>query len=66
MTEEVKKMFIRRKQAETKKGELVFPDKNGNKMVQISKTYYRVVDELGLNKEVPIERGADQASNQRR
>ena len=52
MTEQVKKMFIRKKQAETKKKELVFPDKNGNKMVQISKTYYRVVNEIGFNEGV--------------
>ena len=51
-TDDVKKMLIRRKPADVKKNGLIFPDKNGNKVARISSTFYRIVDELQLNKDV--------------
>lgn len=41
-----------RRSTDSKNTDLVFPDKEGNKIVQISKTFYRVVEELQLNKDV--------------
>lgn len=51
-TDEVRKMLLRRKPVAAKKTDLVFPDKNGNKIVQISDTFNRVVNELKLNEDV--------------
>jgi site-specific recombinase XerD len=51
-TDDVKKMLIRRKPAGVKKNDLIFPDKNGNKVARISSTFYRIVHELQLNKDV--------------
>ncbi len=52
LTDDVKKILAGRKSTDSKKTDLVFPDKNGNKIVQISKTFYRIVDELQLNVDV--------------
>lgn len=52
MTDAVKKMFLHRRNTDSKKTDLIFPDKKGNKRDQISKTFYRVVDEMGLNIDV--------------
>lgn len=51
-TDDVKKMLVRRKPADAKKRDLVFPDKNGNKVVQISDTFNRVINKLNLNEEI--------------
>jgi integrase len=51
-TDEVRKMLIRKKMAGLRKTDLVFPDRNGNKVVQISDTFNRVVDELKFNEDV--------------
>jgi len=45
-------MLVRRKSADAKKNDLVFTDRNGNKAVQISDTFNRVVDGLQLNEDI--------------
>lgn len=52
LSEDVKKILAMRRSTDSKNTDLVFPDKEGNKIVQISKTFYRVVEELQLNKDV--------------
>jgi integrase len=49
LTDEVKIMLARRRTAEAKSTDLVFPDKNGNKIVQISDSFNRAIDKLKLN-----------------
>ena len=49
LTDEVKTMLARRRTAEAKSTDLVFPDKNGNKVVQISDSFNRAIDKLKLN-----------------
>ncbi|MBB5349295.1 site-specific integrase [Desulfoprunum benzoelyticum] len=49
LTDEVKTMLTRRRTSETKSTDLVFPDKNGNKIVQISDSFNRAIDKLKLN-----------------
>ncbi len=51
-TDDVKKMLVRRKSTGVKKNDLVFPDKNGNKIARISSTFTRVVENLQLNEDV--------------
>jgi integrase len=51
-TDDIKKMLAKRKSTDSKKTDLVFPDKNGNKIIQISDTFNRVVDKLNLNKDI--------------
>jgi hypothetical protein len=43
------KMLVRRKPADAQKNHLTFPDKNGNKVVQISDTFNRETDERETN-----------------
>jgi hypothetical protein len=43
------KMLVRRKPADAQKNHLTFPDKNGNKVVQISGTFNRETDERETN-----------------
>lgn len=52
LTEDVKKMLLGRKRKETRKKDLVFPDKNGNKATQVSDTFNRVIDKLKLNEDL--------------
>lgn len=52
LTDDVKKMLMRRKKNDGKKSDLVFPDKNGNKATQVSDTFNRVVNQLKLNEDV--------------
>jgi integrase len=49
LTDEVKAMLARRRTAEAKSTDLVFPDRNGNKVVQISDSFSRAIDKLKLN-----------------
>jgi integrase len=49
LTDEVKTMLARRRSAETKSTDLVFPDRNGSKIVQISDSFNRAIDKLKLN-----------------
>jgi len=49
LTDEVKTMLARRQTIEAKSTDLVFPDKNGNKIVQISDSFNRAIDKLMLN-----------------
>lgn len=51
-TDDVKKMLVRRKPTDAKKKDFVFPDRNGNKVVQISDTFNRVINKLNLNEDV--------------
>jgi len=46
---ELKKMLTQRRPPEAKPNDLVFPDRNGNKIARISATFMRTVDDLGLN-----------------
>jgi hypothetical protein len=43
------KMLVRRKPADAQKNHLTFPDKNSNKVVQISDTFNRETDERETN-----------------
>ena len=52
LTDEVKNMLAHRRAAGAKNTDLVFPDKNGNKVVQISDSFNRAIDKLGLNVDV--------------
>lgn len=52
LTEKIKKMLVRRKSSDAKKRDLVFPDKNGNKVVQISDTFNRAIDKLKINEDI--------------
>ena len=52
LTDEVKTMLARRRPADAKPTMLVFPDRNGNKVVQISDSFNRAIDKLGLNADV--------------
>ena len=45
-------MLVRRRLADAKKKDLVFPDRNGNKVVQISDTFNQVINKLNLNEDV--------------
>lgn len=45
----LKKMLDARRPSDTKPDDLIFPDKNGNKITRISSTFMRAVDHLGLN-----------------
>ena len=49
LTDEVKTMLARRRTAEARSTDLVFPDRNGNKVVQISDSFNRAIDKLKLN-----------------
>lgn len=49
LTDEIRMMLSRRRTAEAKSTDLVFPDKNGNKVVQISDTFNRAIEKLKLN-----------------
>jgi len=49
LTDDVKVMLSRRRPANAKPTNLVFPDQNGNQIKKISKTFVRAIDELGLN-----------------
>jgi len=49
LTDEVKNMLARRRPADAKATMLVFPDRNGNKVVQISDSFNRAIDKLKLN-----------------
>jgi integrase len=51
MTDEVKAMFEEMKEGDP--GELVFPDRNGNRMKQISNAFNTAVDDLKLNENAP-------------
>jgi integrase len=51
-TDKVREMLVGRKPTDAKKTDLVFPDRNGNKIVQISDTFNRVIDSLKLNEDV--------------
>ncbi len=51
-TDEVKKVLVQRKPTDANKKDLVFPDRNGNKVVQISDTFNRVINKLNLNEDV--------------
>jgi integrase len=50
MTEDVKELFRNKKRGEH--NELVFPGRGGEKIVSISNSFERAVDEIGLNDEV--------------
>lgn len=52
LTDQVKKMLLLRKPGTPSKSDLVFPAGKGNMLTQVSKTYYRVVEQLGLNEGV--------------
>jgi len=52
LTDEIKNMLARRRATGVKSTDLVFPDKNGNKIVQISDSFNRAIDMLELNKDV--------------
>jgi integrase len=52
LTDEVKNMLARRRPADAKPTMLVFPDRNGNKVVQISDSFNRAIDKLGLNQDI--------------
>ena len=49
MTEDVKSIFIERKENTTSLNSLVFPATNGNTRQSISKLFSKIVDRLGLN-----------------
>lgn len=50
MTEDIKKMFA--SMSPKNSDELIFPDRNGRKIVKISNAFQRAVDELGFNEGV--------------
>ena len=52
LTDEIKNMLARRRATGVKSTDLVFLDKNGNKIVQISDSFNRAIDMLELNKDV--------------
>ena len=49
LTDDVKAMLTRRKPADAKPSNLVFPDQNGRPIKKISKTFGRTIDQLGFN-----------------
>ena len=49
LTDDVKTMLARRRPANAKPSNLVFPDQNGAQIKKISKTFGRTIDELGFN-----------------
>lgn len=46
---DLKKMLIALKPSNVKPGDLVFPDRKGNKIARISSVFMRTVEQLGLN-----------------
>lgn len=52
LTESIKEMLIKRKTNDAKNNDLVFPDKKGKKIVQISDTFNRATDKLKMNENV--------------
>ena len=55
MTPNVKELLLNLKVSglvDTSPYSLVFPNENGTQQIQVSKSFYKIVDELGLNKDV--------------
>lgn len=54
LTDEVKNMLDSREKIRigTKKTDLIFPNRNGHKIVQISDSFNRAIDKLGLNQDI--------------